>query len=267
MTRAHQLGRLVPVSLRPVLRAPVVRYRHRGLGEADVLFVSYPKSGSTWLRLVLAHAITGREADFDSVRTDVPPIGGHRGAPGVLPGGGRLVRTHEPISAVPGHHRFVYLVRDGRQVATSYFHHVDREAGGSLDPGAFADQLLDGKVDGYGTWDDHVLEAAAQPAGLLALVRYEQLRADPVGEVGKVLDALGVTVPPGQVEAAVAANTKDRMQAKQDSSAFLAGRPNEGAKVVRDDSAARWPAPFTPADATRIEQAWRAGLAAFDYTA
>lgn len=94
--------------------------RHRTLGSADVPVAAYPKSGSTWLRFLLAEAVTGRTADFQSVGDVIPYVGKQRGAPHVLPSGGRLVKTHEPYR--PEYRTSVYLVRDIRDVVVSYYY-------------------------------------------------------------------------------------------------------------------------------------------------
>ena len=59
--------------LRGRVSSLVVRKRHLGLAKQDVLFASYPKSGSTWLRFILTHALTGEAIDFDLVPSLSPP--------------------------------------------------------------------------------------------------------------------------------------------------------------------------------------------------
>src|SRR5579863_5796840 len=99
------------------VRNPVVWWRHRGLAPADVMLGSYPRSGSTWLRFVLYEILTGESSSFDKVNAGLRGIGDYQHGPGLLPGGGRFIGTHE--SYRPAYRRAVYLVRDVRDVALS----------------------------------------------------------------------------------------------------------------------------------------------------
>jgi len=259
-------------TLRPLARRQLVHYRHRGLRPADALLVSYPKSGTTWLRFLVAHAITGTEADFDSIRQVFPPLGRQRGAPGLLADGGRLVRTHEPLRPYrgrPGQH-VVYLVRDGHDVALSYLDHHRRLGRYTGDVTVFLDDFLAGRLDGYGPWADHVLGAddfARSGVAPVLTIRYEELRADTEAQLARVLAFVGHAVDDEVVARVVAANTKERMRAKEAASRFLASQTTDGSPIVRPDRRQGW-ADLVPAD-TRAEfdQACAGALASAGYPA
>ncbi len=268
-----EAAKLLPSHLQPVVRRRVVRWRHRGLRPTDVLLVSYPKSGSTWLRFLLAHALTAEGADFDSVRDTVPRVGRHRRARSLLPDGGRILRTHEPVEpflARPGQ-RIVYLARDGRDVALSYLAHQRRY--GTFEGGTseFVRRFLEGGVDNYGPWHDHVLAAVAlqrsERADVLH-VRYEDLRRDTVAELHRVLAFCGAADRgPGRpsLEEVVAANTKDGMRAKEAHSAFLASKSTDGTPFVRPDTELEWADLVEPDIRDRFDQVCRPALRAAGY--
>jgi len=234
--RLSKIGGLLPAQVRPLARRPLVRYRFRGLQPTDAVLVSYPKSGSTWLRFLMAQAMTGHEVDYDAIRDTMPPVGRHRRAPSLLPTGGRVARTHEPMQPWRGkpEQPVIYLVRDGRDVCMSYFNHVRRQ-GQVWELPAFAEAFIVGGVDGYGPWHEHAragLEAArATPASMLVL-RYEELRADPVVHLGNVLSFLGIDTPARDLEEVVAANQAEHMRAKAATSAFLSTRGGSGTQVT-----------------------------------
>src|SRR5215472_10450025 len=91
------------------LRAPLVSLRHRGLDARDVFFASYPRSGSTWLRFLLFETLSGQSSAFGKVNDCIPDVGDHLKAPRLLPGGGRLIKTHEPYRN--SYEKALYIVR------------------------------------------------------------------------------------------------------------------------------------------------------------
>jgi hypothetical protein len=58
------------------------------------MLASYPRSGNTWLRFVLADVLA-ESSSFDNIQGLIPEIGIHGGARSLLPNGGRLIKTHE----------------------------------------------------------------------------------------------------------------------------------------------------------------------------
>lgn len=259
-------------ALRPLARRQLVQYRHLGLRPSDALLVSYPKSGTTWLRFLVAHAVTGMEADFDSIRTVFAPLGRQRHAPRLLPDGGRLVRSHEPLRPYrgrPGQH-VVYLVRDAHDVALSYLDHHRRLGQYTGDVKVFLDAFLAGRLDGYGPWADHVLGAdsfARSGVAPVLTIRYEELRSDAASQLGRVLSFVGRPVDDDTLTRVVAANTKERMRAKEATSRFLASQHTDGSPIVRPDRNQRWE-DLVAADArAEFDQACGQALASAGYPA
>lgn len=250
-----------------------MRFRFLGLHASDVLLVSYPKSGSTWLRFLLAHALTSEEVDFDSVREIIPPVGRHRRAPSLLPTGGRVVRSHEPLWPYLGRsgQPVVSLLRDGRDVALSYLAHEQRNLRFTADVSSFLDRFVAGGIDGYGPWHDHVLSAVdfeRRSETPVLRVRFEDLRAAPVQELSRTLAFLGVKdMSDEDLGRVVAANTKERMRAKEATSTFLASMETDGSPFVRPDVRPGW-AELVPATARqRFESTCGEALRAAGYAA
>jgi hypothetical protein len=247
-----------------------VRWRQVGLRADDALLVSYPKSGSTWLRFLLATCLSDVEVDFDSVRRLVPPAGRHRRAPALLPGHGRLIRTHEPLGrlAAPAGTRVVYLVRDGCDVVVSYLRHARAEGRFHGAPDEFADEFLAGRVDGYGRWADHALGALSfsrEGRSPTLMVRYEDLRSDTARELAMVLRFLGADVDDRRVDAAVSGNTKAAMRTKEGRSEFMRQRFGTGSSFVAEDRTSSAPSPFSAPARARLETALAPARRAFGY--
>jgi hypothetical protein len=262
-------ARFVPPPARSAVRDIVVRARHAGLRSQDAAVVSYPKSGSTWVRFVLAAALSGSEMDFDLVREYVPPVGWHRRGPALLPQGGRLVKSHEPYRRLTlgAATRVIYLVRDGRDVAVSYFHHQRRIGAAWPEIDAFAAAFLDGQVGSYGAWQNHVAGWLAQRdrhPKRVAVVRYEDMLVSPVDTLMEVGERLSLGLRAEALAAAVAANTATEMRAKEASSRIL----DTGVRdqhFVRAASAGQWDQALSAATVLRFERDAGAALRGAGY--
>lgn len=188
--------------------------RHRGLSRDDVFLASYPRSGNTWVKFVLADLVAGRDLGFQETEDLVPTVGEHRRCASYLPGGGRIVKTHEPIR--PEYRRSIYLIRDPRDVALSYVRWlsgfgVEYE---SLDE--FLRQFMRGRVGGYGSWLRHAqgwIEAG--PKHEVLPLRYEDLKADPIRQLSRAAAFCGLPADMDRIELAAGRNSADRMRQKE----------------------------------------------------
>jgi estrone sulfotransferase len=195
---------------------PIVRFtRYRGLDERDALIAAYPKSGSTWLRFILTELVTGDDPEWRVVNETIPYVGGHRRAPRALPDGGRLLLTHDRASGQC--RRGVYLARDVRDVAMSSFRWAVR-GGEEVELQTFLDRFVAGRINPFGSWTAHVrywLGSDVARRGDLHVVRYEDLRHDPVASVRDVVDHLGIDRSNEEIARSIEHNELNRMRAKE----------------------------------------------------
>jgi hypothetical protein len=219
-------------------RVPLLRYRHRGFQETDVFFASYPRSGSTWSRFTLFEILTGEEASFDSVNRVLRGVGTHSLGSRILPGGGRLIATHESYRAE--YKKAVYLVRDGRDVLLSeyaYLKALGRFRGGLDD---FVSAFVLGKVNGFGAWPVHVSSWLNSPiAGTpnMLLVRFEDIRSNPERAFSSIVEFLGLEVESEVVSKAIAKNSLEKMRIKEDRSPQ---RASVRGRFIRSGSVQSW---------------------------
>ena len=199
--------------------------------RADVLLVSFPKCGRTWVRVLLGRAMqqhVGLPAGTNLVElhrlADLDPR---------LP---RILATHDDDAqwkrpadvardkrAYRGK-RVILLVRDPRDVVVSLYY--QKRFRRSAYEGTLAD-FVDEPVGGF----DAVLRFydawAAQldvPADLL-LVRYEDLHADPAAELRRMLDFVGLPDVPEEVVAdAVSYASFDSMRQLEERDAFASDK-------------------------------------------
>jgi hypothetical protein len=201
------------------LRVPMQWLRHRGFRPADVFFSTYPRSGTTWTRFTMFEILTGENATFESVNAVMLGVGIHDRARPVLPGGGRLIGTHE--SYRKEYKRAVYLVRDVRDVILSEYAFITalNRFHGNLDE--FITAFFRGKINGFGAWPRHVTSWLDSPiAGTtnLLVLKYEDLRKDPETQFRRMLDFAGLKRDPEAVRQAIANNSLEKMRAKENDS-------------------------------------------------
>lgn len=252
-------ARLLPGPIVRSVRPLVVRRQFRALSPADALLVSYPKAGSTWLRFILGNVMTGDDTDWDNVRVASPPLGRLSEGRALLPHGGRLVRTHEPLDPAyePFGRPIVALIRDGRDIALSLLSSMQtfeaaryREVKGAT-VSEYLPRFLEGWGSSVGPWHEHTaraLDAADARPDEVLVVRYEDLRNEPTMLISRILEFVGLDIPPERVEHAVAANTMGRMRSKEKASKTMAAHGQPPGTFVRKGVAGGWKEEFSEAD-------------------
>jgi hypothetical protein len=250
------------------IRIPLVWSWHLGLKPQDIFQASYPRSGSTWLRFILFQILRGEEAGFGKIDKCIPEIESHRGVPPILPGGGRLIKTHEKYRK--DYKKAVFLVRDPRDVVlSSYARAVELGlaplvSNGDLD--SFLLSFLEGRALQMGSWQEHTrtwLESPLAKNGNLMVVRYEDLRRNSEQVIGQLLDFLGVTPDFRIIRKAIEDNSLQQMRTKEDKarragerSVLLASHKStrEEGRFVRKGAVGGWRGKLTDAQVKIIDQ-------------
>jgi hypothetical protein len=222
------------------LRSAVVAYRHRGLREDDLFIASYPRSGNTWIRFVLAYLATGSQASFESIDRMFPYVGGHGTAPG-LAGGRRLIKTHEVYR--PEYVHGVYLIRDVRDVLISWYR-VNRADPDNLEElDEFVARFATDQASPYGRWDEHVRSwQRAQASGLpITVQRFEGLQQRPAEVVSEIARVLGIPADDASVEEALERNNPAAMRRlEQEGADYLRRAVGHRSKGVRQGAVGGW---------------------------
>lgn len=254
------------------LRGPLTRVRHWGLDPNDAFIASYPRSGNTWLRFVLFDVLVrGQESGFDRVNRIIAEVGLHQPAIPLLPGDGRLIKTHEPFQKQYG--KAIYLVRDVRDVVLSEFAYQQALDWVPNDFPLFLERFLGGEVNPFTPWHQHVpgwIDSALGHSDRFLLIKFEDLRHDTARTVERVLDFLGLVVDPQAVREAVAGNTVERMQKKEERSPQLSNVAPRGAgsvetRFIRKGAVGGWRDRLTPHQVAMIEEKAAPVLARLGY--
>ncbi len=159
----------------------------------DRYTVSFPRSGSTWLRTILAGIIdpdAGYEPEvFNRI---LPGVSGRR-LPLIwsLPDP-RIIHSHTTFRAsIP---KAVYVVRDGRDALISFYHYLTTREGIEM---PFEDWFALYSRRWYGPrWHDHVeswlTRGREQLRDRLMVVKFEDLKRNPLDQVQQIADFLGL---------------------------------------------------------------------------
>ncbi|SEQ77978.1 Sulfotransferase domain-containing protein [Loktanella sp. DSM 29012] len=194
--------------LRPGQRARLLRQTNSR--ASDVYMCSFPRSGNTWTRMIVAFVLdpTLDDVDLDVIDRLVPRSreADHSTA---TP---RVLKNHTPaFDLFP---RVIYNVRDGRDATLS--NHAYQDKVGSY-AGDRLTYIADRAGRPFGLWHDHVRQALAYqrryPDRFLML-RYEDLRHDPAAQIRRVADFLGKSVSDDRIARIIALTDLDRQRAR-----------------------------------------------------
>jgi Sulfotransferase domain len=197
------------------------------------------------LRFQLMEILTGQTAEFDTVNRFIPEMGIHGKTPGLLPGGGRLIKTHEPYRSE--YKRSVYLYRDVRDVMLSDYSRAKQLGLIDSDLDTHTAMFLS-RESGIGTWQKHVISWLDSPLASrddLLLVRFEDMRKDPEQTLMSIVDFVGVKIDRSRIQTAVANNTVARMREKENRSNHLPKSTQEQGRFVRKGGVSGWQSSLT----------------------
>jgi hypothetical protein len=272
-----------------------------------VWLASYPKSGTTWLRAFLHNFILQPEepyrlgalsdltvgesgaghyrrydpraasrysiADVQRMRPLV-----HRDLMAASP---NLVfaKTHNASLVVEGVPLVtpeltagaIYMVRDPRDIAVSFSHHVGRSIDDTIaimaDPEAATGGDDRRVYERLSSWSLHVHYWTRRPDPRLLVLRYEDMLADPVAAFGDVIRLLGMEPPAERLARAIRFSRFEALRDQEAAHGF-AERPDVAtAPFFRTGAAGGWRAVLTNEQARRIERDHTAEMRRFGYLA
>lgn len=185
----------------------------------DTFITSYPKSGNTWVRFILANLMfPDREIEISDVERLIPDIYKRSNSKLLEKERPRFLKSHEPF--VARYPRVIYVVRDVRSVVVSYYYYHLKM--GEIDRGVdwheYTEMFVSGELDPFGTWNQHVRSwcATCKDKDKFLLVRYEDLDDDPIKTVGRMCEFLGWSVERDEIVNAVRASSFENMKKKEE---------------------------------------------------
>ena len=183
----------------------------------DTLLVSYPRSGNTWTRFLIANLLyPNLDVDFTNIERLIPDntLQSSRTLKKIQRP--RIVKSHEYFD--PRYPKTIYIVRDPRDVAISYYEYNRRNRfiDDTVNLDAFVERFVSGDLTsvGWGTWAENVASwvytRGASPSFLL--LRYMDVKSDPVRELRRVANFLNVEADTARLHRAVERSSAEHMR-------------------------------------------------------
>ena len=228
----------------------------------DVFLVSYPRSGNTWTRFLVANLLHPHEpATFANIERVVPDIYVNSQVALLRAPHPRVLKSHEPFD--PRYKKVVYIVRDPRDVAVSMYH-WEIKRGRIRDDcpwDEYVRRFLAGQCEPLHSWEDNAASWLAtrwNSAGFL-LLRYEDMLEQPERELGRVADFVGVEHSENTLARAVELSSADHMRTaeKQQSRVWAPTRhTRQDIPFVRAATSGAWRSDLPDSGVRAIEAAW-----------
>ena len=173
--------------------------------DNDLFITTYLKAGTTWMQQIVQLLLNGGEQGDVHLSEAIPWIEGLFA--GMYGGTARLFaadlprrafHTHLPYRLLPmdSHAKYIYVARNPKDVAVSYFHFatnfMDISYDGSWDE--FFEAYVQGEVY-FGSVFDHMREwwQASQQADNILFVTYEEMKRSLANVVAKVANFVGTS--------------------------------------------------------------------------
>ena len=235
----------------------------------DVFLVSYPRSGNTWARFLISNLIYQNEpTTFANVESRIPEIYFNpdhvmRRLPRP-----RILKSHECFQ--PHYPRVVYVARDPRDVAISYFHHNVkwRNIPEDYPMDDFVPRFMAAEFDTrWGSWSDHITSWLSMRHGRkeFLFLRYEDMKKEPIAALKSIGHFLGegsfsnFDMTDQALANAVELSSPERMRKleKEQAGKWVLTKQTRGDKpFVRTATAGGWKAVLSPRSVAQIESGW-----------
>ena len=237
----------------------------------DIFIVTYPRSGTTWTQMILYQLTSDGSMEIPHIAERCPWFERSvrsaqdfekRKSP-------RIFKSHLSFENIPkGPGRYIYVARDGKDVAVSYYNLYRNYNGYKGTFAEFFEEFMNGKVT-YGSWFKHVSGWWQHRNDLNVLyLTYEELQHDLESCIRRIIAFCRLDVPvaklPGIIERCSFAFMKEHEnkfdpalevlweQGTQLNSFLRAGRSGEGARELTPEQQVR----FDEAARTLLQTFW-----------
>lgn len=230
----------------------------------DTFVVSYPRSGNTWTRFLIANLLHPEmNVSFTNIEKLIPDTSSQSNKALKATPRPRIIKTHQYFDH--RYPRLIYIVRDPRDVALSYydFQRKYMQIPDDYPLDRYVDDFVTGKLISadWGTWSENVaswLYTRGDRDSFL-LLRYEDVMNDTAKELARI--AAFFSIPPDreQIRIAIERSSADRMRQleKLEEDKWVATKNRrKDIPFVRVAKSGGWKTSLPQACVHQIESAW-----------
>jgi len=239
----------------------------------DTFIVSYPRSGNTWTRFLVANLLHAQEvATFANIERLVPDAEAQSSRYMRRIPSPRTIKSHSYFD--PRYPRVIYIVRDPRDVALSYYDFSRKYR--HIEDGYPLERYIGDFVAGrlisadWGTWGENVASWAfargARPGFLL--LRYEDMKERPDQELTRIAEFLGIAASPKLLQTVLDRSSAERMremERTQGKDWVSTKDKRSDIPFIRTASVGGWKSKLRSESVAEIESAWGNIMAQLGY--
>lgn len=230
----------------------------------DTFVVSYPRSGNTWTRFLIANLVyPQRDVTFANIEQLIPDTSSQSNRALKRTPSPRIIKTHQYFD-----HRYpkvIYIVRDPRDVVLSYydFQRKYRQIQDGFPLEQYVADFVSGHINSrdWGTWGENVaswIATRSRSEGFL-LLRYEDMVSNTVSELSRIATFFGVVADNDRLQRVVERCSADRMrelEQRQSQEWVATKNRRQDIPFVRVAKSGGWKTVLSAASVDVIESAW-----------
>src|ERR1700746_653624 len=174
----------------------------------DTFVVSYPRSGNTWTRFLIANLVyPEKNVGFTNIEKLIPDTSSQSNRALKSTPRPRIIKSHEYFD-----HRYrkvIYIVRDPRDVALSYydFQRKYMQIDDAYPLPRYVEDFVEGRLVsvGWGTWGENVASwiFTRGKRKEFLLLRYEDMMKDTHHELTRIAEFLEIEPESGRLQKAI----------------------------------------------------------------
>ncbi len=230
----------------------------------DTFIVSYPRSGNTWTRFLIANLIhPEQEVTFANIENLIPDCEAQSSRYLKRIPRPRVIKSHEYFD-----HRYksiIYVVRDPRDVVLSYydFQRKNRQIQDGFPLAQYVRDFVGGNIGSadWGSWGENVGSWVGTRLGKpgFLLLRYEDMKAEPERELTKIAAIFGIEAKAQLLATVIERSSAQRMRELERSQGgewVSTKNKRQDIPFIRSASAGGWKTLLPEESVAEIESAW-----------
>ena len=239
----------------------------------DTMIVSYPRSGNTWTRFLVANLLhPNLDVSFANIENLIPDTAAISSRALKKIPRPRVIKSHEYFDH--RYPRIIYIVRDPRDVAVSFYNFQRKyeQIADDLSLELYVDDFVNGRLNSksWGTWGENVASwvcTRGKSPGFL-LLRFEDMLQDTRRELRRIAEFLAVPASNSIVERVVDNCSAEHMRQleKQEENLWAATKKyRKDIPFVGTATSGRGRARLSDSSLQQIESAWGDLLMLLEY--